>query len=215
MRSTPPAATLPAMHPSRELSRKAFAAAVLFESSLGGVAFVLGGVTDIAVFALLDFDAAQAGLGVVLTLPLLGFLALFVRTSFAPLRRIREALDATFIPIFRRCTWDELLAMALVAGLGEELLFRGWMQPWITPTVGPWAALVVTSITFGLVHAVTPAYAVLATCIGLYLGSILIVTESLVAPVVVHALYDFIAFLVLIRRAESQPKDRGEKSTEC
>jgi membrane protease YdiL (CAAX protease family) len=187
------------MEPSRDLSRKAFTAAVLFESSLGGVALGLGALTDVAVFAMLEPDPMDALLGVVLTLPPLGFLALFTRTQFAPLRRIREALDTSFVPLFRKCTWDELLAMALVAGLGEELLFRGWMQPWITPTVGPIAALVVTSIAFGLVHAVTPAYALLAGGIGLYLGGIMLVTDSLLVPIVVHGLYDFVAFLVLLR----------------
>ena len=46
----------------------------------------------------------------------------------------------------------------------------------------------------------TPAYAVLATGIGLYLGGVLIATESLVVPIIIHALYDFAAFLVLLRR---------------
>jgi len=189
------------MEPSRELSRKAFTAAVLFESSLGGVALALGGITDIAVFSMLEFDLIGLGLGVALTLPPLGFLVFFVRTDFAPFRRIRETLDRSFVPVFGRCTWDELLAMAVVAGIGEEFLFRGWLQPVMTPAVGPWAALAVTSLAFGLVHAVTPAYAVLATGIGLYLGVIMLATESLLVPIVVHALYDYVAFLVLLRSA--------------
>lgn len=189
------------MQSSRELSRKAFVAAVLFESSLAGVALVLGSVTEVAVFATFALDLADAGVGVLATLPPIAFLLVFVRTELAPLRRIREALDEVFVPVFRCCSWDELLALALVAGVGEELLFRGWMQSWLTPTVGPPVALVVTSIAFGLVHAVTPAYAVLATGIGLYLGGLQLLTGNLLAPVVVHALYDFVAFLVLIRRA--------------
>jgi membrane protease YdiL (CAAX protease family) len=181
------------MESSRELSRKAFVAAVLFESSLAGAALVLGSVTEVAVFATFAFDAVDAGIGVLATLPPLAFLFVFVKTDFAPL-----------VPVFRACTWDELLALALVAGVGEELLFRGWMQEWLTPTAGPWAALAVTSIAFGLVHAVTPAYAVLAMGIGLYLGGLQMWTGNLLAPIVVHALYDFVAFLVLLRRAPPQ-----------
>jgi len=188
------------MEPSRELSRKAFVAAVLFESSLVGAAFVLGGVTEVPALATLRPDLVALATGVLATLPPVGFLFVFVRTRFAPLRRIREALDEVFVPLFRRCTWDELLALALVAGVGEEMLFRGWMQAWLTPTVGPYGALAVTSIAFGLVHAVTPAYVVLAAFIGLYLGGLQLWTGNLLAPIVVHALYDFVALLVLLRR---------------
>ena len=192
------------MESSRELSRKAFFAAALFESSLAGAALVLGGLTDVGIFATFRFDAMDTLLGVAATLPPLGFLFVFVKSSFAPLRRIREALDETLVPMFRGCTWDELLALALVAGVGEELLFRGWLQEWLTPTAGPVVALAVASIAFGLVHAVTPAYAVLAACIGLYLGALQLWTGNLLAPIVVHTIYDFVAFLVLLRRPESE-----------
>ncbi len=187
------------METSRELSRKAFVAAVLFESSLAGGALILGGLTEVAVFASFRFDFAAAGIGVIATLPPVLFLFVFQRTDFAPLRRIRKALDDVLVPMFRHSTRDELLALALVAGVSEELLFRGWMQTWLTPTAGPVAALAVTSIAFGLVHAVTPAYAVLAAFIGLYLGGLQLYTGNLLAPIVTHALYDFVAFLVLLR----------------
>ena len=65
-------------------------------------------------------------------------------------------------------------------------------------------ALALTSITFGLVHSVTRAYAVLATGIGLYLGGIMMLTESLLVPIVVHTLYDFVAFLVVLRRPATE-----------
>ena len=188
------------MEPSRELSVKAFFAAVLFESSLAGGALILGGLTGVAVFATFRFDLVDAGIGVVATLPPLAFLFVFTRTDWAPLRRIREALDQTLVPMFRACRWDELLALALVAGVAEELLFRGWMQEWLASGAGVVGALIVSSIAFGLVHAVTPAYAVLATFIGLYLGGLQLWTGNLLAPIVVHALYDFVAFLVLLRR---------------
>ena len=189
------------MEPSRELSRKAFVAAVLFESSLAGFALVMGLVTGVAVLGTFTFDLVDAGLGVALTLPPVAFLFLFVNTQWAPLRRIRDALDTSFVPMFRHCSWDELLALALTAGVGEELLFRGWLQAWLDPTAGPWISLIVTSIAFGLVHAVTPAYAVLATFIGLYLGGIQMATDNLLVAILVHALYDFVAFKVLLSRA--------------
>jgi membrane protease YdiL (CAAX protease family) len=52
---------------------------------------------------------------------------------------------------------------------------------------------------------VTPAYLVLASVMGLYLGMLFVHGGGLLAPVVTHALYDFGALLYLqrkVRRAQ-------------
>jgi len=188
------------MDAHRDLSRKAFIAAALFESTLLGVGLVLGSLTNISPLASLQLDVTDAALGLVLTLPPLGFLAWFVRTDWAPLLRIRETLDETFVPAFRHCTWDEIVALALVAGVGEEVFFRGWMQAWLHGQAGPLAALLIASALFGIAHAVTRAYAVLAGAIGLYLGAAFLVTDNLLTPIVIHALYDAVALWTLLRR---------------
>ena len=59
--------------------------------------------------------------------------------------------------------------------------------------------LVAGSLIFGVLHTVTRAYAVLATLMGLYLGGLLLVTDSLLVPMLVHAVYDAVAFLILVR----------------
>jgi hypothetical protein len=48
-------------------------------------------------------------------------------------------------------------------------------------------------------HSVSAAYALVAGAVGLYLGSLYLITQNLLAPVVAHALYDFVALLVLVR----------------
>jgi membrane protease YdiL (CAAX protease family) len=70
---------------------------------------------------------------------------------------------------------------------------------WLGPPSGPWIALVVASIVFGFGHMISGAYAVVAMVIGVYLGALLMVTESIVAPVIAHGLYDFCALLYLVR----------------
>ena len=54
----------------------------------------------------------------------------------------------------------------MTAGIGEELLFRGVVQALLERWLGPWIALGVASILFGLVHALTPTYALLAAFAG-------------------------------------------------
>ena len=92
-----------------------------------------------------------------------------------------------------------LALVAVAVGAGEELLFRGALQPlgesWWGPTPG-WLA---ASVLFGLLHAATPAYFAVATAAGLYLGWLAQQFNDLVTPIVVHSGYDF-AGLVLLQR---------------
>jgi uncharacterized protein len=48
---------------------------------------------------------------------------------------------------------------------------------------------------FGLLHAVTPLYAILATIASVYFGAIYIVTDNLAVPISCHAVYDIGALL--------------------
>jgi len=61
----------------------------------------------------------------------------------------------------------------------------------------------VASMLFGLAHLVTPTYALLAGIIGAYLGTLVFVTGDLFAPILSHALYDYVALRYLVRQ------DRG------
>ena len=71
------------------------------------------------------------------------------------------------------------------------------MRRW--PRGLPWAGLAGASLLFGLAHFLTVSYAMLASLVGLYLGVLLLLSGNLLVPIVVHALYDLIALIVLIR----------------
>jgi membrane protease YdiL (CAAX protease family) len=98
------------------------------------------------------------------------------------------------------CTWYDLMLLAIVAGFSEELLFRGVLQPWIG-RIHPWTGVVATNVIFGLMHAVTPAYAVIATGFGFYLSWLYAGPDgvNLLRPMITHAVYDYIAFLLVVR----------------
>src|SRR5262249_11763239 len=93
----------------------------------------------------------------------------------------------------------ELALVALAAGLGEEMLFRGFLQAYLVQGMPVWPAIAIASVVFGVLHLITPTYAVLATLISLYLGWLFVATDDLLAVVVAHALYDFLALVYLIR----------------
>lgn len=61
--------------------------------------------------------------------------------------------------------------------------------------VGEATAVVVASIIFGALHAVTPLYAFLATLASVYFGLIYLWSGNLAVAIVSHAFYDLCALL--------------------
>jgi membrane protease YdiL (CAAX protease family) len=135
----------------------------------------------------------------VATAPLLLALWWFLRTDWPPASRLVALVTDKLAPLFRGAGVPELALLALLAGVGEEALFRGVIQSALAGWLPVWLALVLTSMVFGVAHWVSTAYAVVAGVVGLYLGSLYLITQNLLAPIVVHALYDFVALLVLVR----------------
>ena len=100
--------------------------------------------------------------------------------------------------------------ISIMAGVGEEALFRGVLQTYFAGHVGVAPALLVTSSLFGLLHPVTAVYAVMAGLIGLYLGVLAVWHDNLLVPMVVHSLYDFVALTYLVHYHRLQPDSVGD-----
>ena len=96
-------------------------------------------------------------------------------------------------------SWPVLLILSVLAGFGEELLFRGVIQGWLTERFGAVFALAVAAILFGLVHFLSFVYFVVATALGVVLGLAYIWSESLLMTMVWHGAYDVVALYCLRR----------------
>jgi uncharacterized protein len=124
-------------------------------------------------------------------------------TSWPPIRRLVALVSRQIGPAIAACSAAQLALLALAAGVSEEVLFRGVVQAGLTRMVSAWPALIAASVAFGLVHFASRAYAAVAGIIGLYLGALYHWQGSLLAPIVTHTLYDFVALLCVARRAGS------------
>ena len=178
-----------------------FIMACVFEGSLILVAVVLGWVAGINPFAEIHFSESAVAYGLMGTLPLFVILLAFYQFQFDSVQEIHRILNDTLGPSMHRYHWTDLLVLAAIAGIAEEILFRGVIQPWIESSWGMMAGLIGSNIIFGLVHAVTPLYAVLAGLVGIYMGIFLDVGEqrNLLTPIVIHGVYDFLAFIIILR----------------
>ncbi len=182
-----------------------FKSACLFEASLTLVAVVLGMIANINPFENLKFSELAIVYGVLGTAPLFMMFLSLEQVRHTSVSSIKDLLLKTLGPGLHKYHWTDLLILASIAGFSEELLFRGVIQPWIEHAWGAFTGLVVSNLIFGLVHAVTPLYALLATLVGIYLGLALDVTgdKNLLVPVIIHGLYDFLAFLALMKTFKS------------
>lgn len=132
-------------------------------------------------------------LGVLISLPLFGGFIYFWQARASHWRRIRELLDAVLVPMIRSAAYWHLALVSALAGFGEELLFRGIIQAELAERVPAWLALLVASLCFGLAHSITRAYIIVTFAIGLLLGALVLITDSLVLVMIIHAVYDFLA----------------------
>jgi len=146
--------------------------------------------------------------GLLVTLPMLMVFWWLVHSDRPTLRQLREQVEWLVGEMFPAANVGQLALVALLAGVGEELLFRGVIQSlfvgWTTPLVG----LAVTSLLFGAAHALSKLYFLLATLISLCFGWLTLHYNDLVAPMVAHSVYDFVALVYLsnIRPRRSAPK---------
>jgi membrane protease YdiL (CAAX protease family) len=184
--------------------------ALLFEGGLGLLAIGIGWLVDQSPLVGISSEAAQLptqvraiGWGLVATGPLLLALLTIERFPIGPLRRLREMTTEVILRMFGGATVGQLAAVALAAGCGEELLFRGLVQAGVSSlfpgAVGLGVGLAVASALFGICHWLSGTYAVLAVLAGAYFGLLLILTGNILAPIMAHAAYDFLALVYLIK----------------
>jgi membrane protease YdiL (CAAX protease family) len=125
------------------------------------------------------------GLAVAVGLMGINYMLLMCGPDVLPLRPIRTLYRTTLRPLFADVRLSDVAVISIAAGIGEELFFRGVLQPEI--------GLVAASIVFGLVHMGgrgTFAFACWVAVMGLALGMLANVSEGLVAPIVAHSAYD-------------------------
>ncbi len=187
--------------------------AALFEAGLAALAIGLGWMSSQTPWLEIKVNGSAIALGTAAVLPLAALLLACRQIAWQPVRNLWRVLDEVVVPLFRTCNWVEIAAISFLAGLGEELLFRGLLQTGIaqwtgdflphTPAAalaGDWMAIIVVAILFGALHAVNAAYAVLAAIIGVYLGWLYLATGNLAVPIVAHAVYDFVALVYVLGR---------------
>jgi len=137
---------------------------------------------------------AAAGVAAAAALAIVNHWLLCGAPAAGPVRAVRRVYRDLLKPAFAGIGAREVVVISLAAGIGEELLFRGVLQPEI--------GLIPASLVFGALHMGgrgTLAFGGWVALMGAALGWLAAATGGLLAPIVAHALYDAAA-LAYIRR---------------
>ncbi|MGB3632468.1 MAG: type II CAAX endopeptidase family protein [Rubrobacteraceae bacterium] len=161
--------------------------AALFYGALAVAAAVWNGLRD-REFALTNSIAQSLLLGTLTAAATISLGVLFYR--LVPImRQISDELAPTLVDGTDK---SSLVLISIFSGIGEEMFFRGAVQPEF--------GLVVAALAFGLVHIgpdrrylVWTAWAVLA---GFLFGFLYELSGGLLAPVIAHATHNAATFLL-------------------
>lgn len=106
--------------------------------------------------------------------------------------------------------------VSLSAGICEELLFRGFLWFLMTPFLGFWPALLVSSLLFGLAHAYQGGVHVLRTGVmGIILGVISWLTGTIWIAIAVHALVNIYGGLLAYIVCSSTKPEQARSVTDA
>jgi len=187
------------------MSRKALLIiTVLSEGGLLLVGLILMHFSHFDVGSRVNISWRATASAILLCIPMLALLLFFERSNWEPMLRFRREIDDNVVPIFANNKLPDLVVIASLAGMGEELFFRGWLQTLLVNKFEVWLGILIVSAIFGLAHYLSLTYAIYAGLTGLYLGVIYQVSGNLYIVMIMHALYDFIALVYLFGKGKIQ-----------
>ena len=138
-------------------------------------------------------------IGLLSPLPPMLMLNFIMTSKIGAVRTFRDKQIQLFVGRNFDVGWLTIIGVSLGAGIGEEILFRGALQPLLQGWTTPLAGLALASVLFGLAHAANWTYIAITAAVGLYLGGLLMLTGSLLVPMIGHTLYDVYALAITVK----------------
>ena len=84
----------------------------------------------------------------------------------------------------------DVISMLIWAPILEEIVFRGALYRYLHPMCRPVGTVLITAVVFGVIHPYGPGEMIVVATGGVMLGLIREWRDSLIAPMVAHALHN-------------------------
>lgn len=172
---------------------------VLVEGGMLAVSILLGFVLSVPFWTSARLDVVSIAMGILAGLAMLAGASAVTECSFSFAVRMRRDVDR-LMGLFRGATLPDFFFISMLAGLGEEALFRGVIQGGLVAYIGEPMAIVVASILFGMVHCISKTYVFFAMTLGALFGLLYAWTDNIAVPMIAHAAYDVVALWCICRQ---------------
>jgi sodium transport system permease protein len=148
---------------------------------------------------------STSGLAILLFItihPVAVSLALMLQRSFPmpDAAQLAEKLAPLFVGV---PYWQQLLIVAVVPAVCEEIAFRGWILSGLLQQYRPAGAIMISAILFGVSHMI-PQQMVAATLLGVLLGIVATRTGSVWPGIVCHALHNGLIVTYMGQQAQQK-----------
>lgn len=184
---------------NEKIRQKLLFKSLIFEASLGFVAVLLGFITNFNPLNHIHYNTWEVLYAVLISFVLFGLFIGITKLNWKPLMDIRKQLEVTLLPLFKDFNWLDIALISILAGVCEELAFRGWIEGFSQQYLSVIGAFFLTNILFGLAHFITPLYALIAFLIGSLLSLTTWYWDNLLGAMVIHSVYDFLALAWLLK----------------
>lgn len=191
---------------ARRRPRDLLLAAVAFHAALAGVGAVWMGVRGDPLPSSLGAEKVPLALAVAAGLAA-GFAVGPITSPWLDHQRWVRRLKREILELFAPLGPGRVVVIAVTSAVGEELLFRGAIQPHL--------GLIPTALVFGLLHGGPTrtgwGWATFAAAMGLVLGALFVWSGGLAAPIAAHAAVNGAALARLSREriADDRRADEG------
>ncbi len=166
--------------------------------AIGVTALVLFGVAKLwLVFGAtplvsVSWQPWHLGIGIISGLAITAMSHLFYQYWDAYRLAAAEYLNAVLKPL----NWPDLIWLAILPAMSEELLFRGVALPAVGTNL---TGLLLTSIIFGALHMASRRhlpYTLWAALVGIAFGTMTIATQNLLPAITAHAITNGLSSLI-------------------
>lgn len=184
---------------------------IFIEGGMGAVAVFLGWLIEIPFHTTIhlsppDWFSIGIGTGFGIAAAILALIIQRLPLGFA--KSLREKVDQIATEMLGQCNLADLIGISLLAGVGEELMFRGLIQQGLTQYLGNVPLVIaIVALLFGLLHSLSVTYVIAAAIASVGLSVLYVYTNDLISVMICHAVYDLV--LLIIAKNSSTEKDEG------
>lgn len=144
----------------------------------------------------LSFNKKPAVLGACVFLGIFGQIAMLFILNIIPFPEAwTELLDESNSQITNANPIIQVLSVAIMAPLAEEIVFRASIQGSLKEGMPRWISILVASLVFGIMHA-NPIGIIYATALGIMMGWIYSKFNSIIPSMVFHLAFNTTSLII-------------------